>query len=76
MYLEHAETGKLVAVVAIGALLVGSVVWTGGAQPGRVLKRGDELGCVILFYCSVLLIYVLLLKLFCVWREHDSHGVS
>ncbi|KAG6857427.1 hypothetical protein H0H87_003494 [Tephrocybe sp. NHM501043] len=37
-------SGKTVAVVAIGALLVGSVVWTDGAQIGRVLKKGDELG--------------------------------
>ncbi|KAG6853628.1 hypothetical protein C0991_002688 [Blastosporella zonata] len=44
LYLEHAGSGKTAAVVAIGALLVGSVVWTGGAELGRVLKKGDELG--------------------------------
>ncbi|KAG6891234.1 hypothetical protein C0995_008486 [Termitomyces sp. Mi166 len=44
LYLEHTGTGKPIVVVAIGALLVGSVVWTGGVQPGRVLKKGDELG--------------------------------
>lgn len=44
LYLKHVPTGKLVAYVAIGALLVGSIVWTGGKQKGTVLKRGDELG--------------------------------
>ncbi|KAG6837363.1 hypothetical protein H0H93_010965 [Arthromyces matolae] len=44
LYLEHAESGKPIVFVAIGALLVGSVVWTGGAEPGRTLKKGDELG--------------------------------
>ncbi|PPR03223.1 hypothetical protein CVT26_008071 [Gymnopilus dilepis] len=44
LYLKHIPTGKLVAYVAIGALLVGSIVWTGGKQKGTVLKRGDELG--------------------------------
>ncbi|KAK7466343.1 hypothetical protein VKT23_005069 [Stygiomarasmius scandens] len=37
--------GPSLAVVAIGALLVGSVVWTGGAKPkGTLIKKGEELG--------------------------------
>ncbi|KDR80563.1 hypothetical protein GALMADRAFT_222161 [Galerina marginata CBS 339.88] len=44
LYLKHIPTGKLVAYVAIGALLVGSIQWTGGKQKGTILKRGDELG--------------------------------
>ncbi|KAG5647920.1 hypothetical protein DXG03_007844 [Asterophora parasitica] len=44
LYLKHAQTGRAVAVVAIGALLVGSVCWTGGAKKGTKLERGDELG--------------------------------
>jgi phosphatidylserine decarboxylase len=44
LYLKHIPTGKMVAYVAIGALLVGSIQWTGGKQKGTILKRGDELG--------------------------------
>lgn len=44
VYLKHRPTGQLVAFVAIGALLVGSIQWTGGKQKGAILKRGDELG--------------------------------
>jgi len=44
LYLKHIPTGLLVAYVAIGALLVGSIQWTGGKEKGTVLKRGDELG--------------------------------
>jgi phosphatidylserine decarboxylase len=44
LYLKHIPTGQEVAFVAIGALLVGSIQWTGGKEKGTVLKRGDELG--------------------------------
>jgi len=40
--LTHGATGKPVAFVAIGAMLVGSIVWT--CQPGQQVKKGDELG--------------------------------
>jgi len=42
-YLTHGQTSKEVAYVAIGALLVGSIVWTAGKEKGEI-KRGDELG--------------------------------
>ena len=42
IYIKHALTGKTVAFVAIGALLVGSVNWTKSA--GDEVKKGDELG--------------------------------
>ncbi|KAF9077969.1 phosphatidylserine decarboxylase-domain-containing protein [Rhodocollybia butyracea] len=45
LYLTHTATGKRVAFVAIGALLVGSIVWTKGAEKGTEVKRGEELGC-------------------------------
>jgi len=45
LYLTHTATGKRVAFVAIGALLVGSVIWTKGAEKGATVKRGEELGC-------------------------------
>ncbi|PPQ97431.1 hypothetical protein CVT26_006778 [Gymnopilus dilepis] len=44
LYLKHIPSGKMVAFVAIGALLVGSIIWTGGKEKGAKLKRGDELG--------------------------------
>ncbi|EIW79074.1 hypothetical protein CONPUDRAFT_138287 [Coniophora puteana RWD-64-598 SS2] len=42
LILRHTLTGKEVAFIAIGALLVGSIGWT--VQPGQQVKRGDELG--------------------------------
>jgi len=44
LYLTHSATGKRVAFVAIGALLVGTIVWTKGAEKGTEVKRGEELG--------------------------------
>jgi phosphatidylserine decarboxylase len=44
LYLTHERTGMQVAFVAIGALLVGSIKWTGGGEKGKAIKRGDELG--------------------------------
>lgn len=44
LYLTHKGTGLPVAFVAIGALLVGSIKWTGGAEKGNAIKRGEELG--------------------------------
>ncbi|RDB23914.1 Phosphatidylserine decarboxylase proenzyme 2 [Hypsizygus marmoreus] len=44
LYLTHVGTGLPVAFVAIGALLVGSIQWTGGNVKGRQVKRGEELG--------------------------------
>lgn len=42
--MTHAKTGIPVAFVAIGALLVGSIVFTNGANKGSKIKRGEELG--------------------------------
>ncbi|GJE91526.1 phosphatidylserine decarboxylase-domain-containing protein [Phanerochaete sordida] len=44
LYLTHKPTGTPVAFVAIGAMLVGSIVWTKGAEKGAGVARGDELG--------------------------------
>ncbi|KAJ3503090.1 hypothetical protein NLJ89_g8589 [Agrocybe chaxingu] len=44
LYLKHLSTSLPVVFVAICALLVGSIVWTGGKEKGATLKRGDELG--------------------------------
>jgi phosphatidylserine decarboxylase len=42
LYLTHERTGKPIAFVAIGALLVGSINWT--VQKGDKVKKGQELG--------------------------------
>jgi phosphatidylserine decarboxylase len=44
LYLTHEQTGRPVAFIAIGALLVGSIRWTSGGETGKSVKRGDELG--------------------------------
>ncbi|KAH9941437.1 phosphatidylserine decarboxylase-domain-containing protein [Amylocystis lapponica] len=44
LYMTHKPTGTPVAFVAIGAMMVGSITWTGGAQQGATVARGDELG--------------------------------
>jgi phosphatidylserine decarboxylase len=36
------DNGKVIAFVAIGALLVGAINWT--AKAGQSVRRGDELG--------------------------------
>ncbi|KAI0915368.1 hypothetical protein AcV5_003859 [Taiwanofungus camphoratus] len=44
LYMTHAASGLPIAFVAIGAMMVGSIKWTGGVQKGSTVKRGDELG--------------------------------
>jgi len=44
LYMTDRSTGLPVAFVAIGALLVGSIKWTGGQEKGRKVTRGEELG--------------------------------
>ncbi len=46
LYMKESTTGLPVAFVAIGALLVGSIRWTGGGQVGGKVARGEELGHV------------------------------
>ena len=44
LYLTHGPSGLPIAFVAIGAMLVGSIVWTKGSEKGGTVKRGEELG--------------------------------
>jgi len=44
LYMTDSHSGLPVAFVAIGALLVGSIQWTGAKQKGASVTRGDELG--------------------------------
>jgi hypothetical protein len=52
LYMTETSTGLPVAFVAIGALLVGSIKWTGGQEKGRKVTRGEELGYVFPFSCG------------------------
>lgn len=42
LYLNHVDSGRPIAFVAIGALLVGSINFT--VKKGDRVKKGDELG--------------------------------
>ncbi|EIN08718.1 hypothetical protein PUNSTDRAFT_102181 [Punctularia strigosozonata HHB-11173 SS5] len=44
LYMTHKLTGKQIAFVAIGAMLVGSIAWTKGKEKGTEVQRGEELG--------------------------------
>ncbi|KAI0740541.1 phosphatidylserine decarboxylase-domain-containing protein [Earliella scabrosa] len=44
LYMTHSQSGAPIAFVAIGAMLVGGIVWTKGGEKGTTVKRGDELG--------------------------------
>ncbi|CCM06055.1 uncharacterized protein FIBRA_08302 [Fibroporia radiculosa] len=44
LYMTHSASGQPIAFVAIGAMLVGSIAWTAGANLGAEVRRGDELG--------------------------------
>jgi phosphatidylserine decarboxylase len=74
LYLTHAATGLPVAFVAIGALLVGSIGWTNGGEPGKTVKKGEELGCVLV---PLILIHRVscVYKLFCIWWKHRRSGI-
>lgn len=42
IYIKEELTGKIIAFVAVGALLVGAIGWS--KKTGDVVKRGEELG--------------------------------
>ncbi|KAI4527552.1 hypothetical protein K525DRAFT_231850 [Schizophyllum commune Loenen D] len=46
LHMREAHSGAAVALVAVGALLVGSIRWTVGGEggEGEQVRRGDELG--------------------------------
>lgn len=46
LYMKESSAGVPVVFVAIGALLVGSIKWTGGGKTGGKVARGEELGHV------------------------------
>jgi phosphatidylserine decarboxylase len=42
LYIKHAATGKKIAFVAVGAMLVGAVRWTAGQKDGHVVIASGE----------------------------------
>lgn len=58
MIVEKSSTGAPVAIVAVGAMLVGSIRYVGGVdKPGAVIKRGQCLGAFLYGGSTVLVIY-------------------
>ncbi|KIY68378.1 hypothetical protein CYLTODRAFT_395522 [Cylindrobasidium torrendii FP15055 ss-10] len=47
LYMTHGPTGKKMAFIPVGALLVGSIVWDFEEKTatGKTYKRGEEMGC-------------------------------
>lgn len=44
MMMRRRATGSPVAVIAVGAMLVGSIIYNDGIEPGREIRRGECLG--------------------------------
>jgi phosphatidylserine decarboxylase len=58
MVVERAGTGRPAAIVAVGAMLVGSIVYVDGAgQPGAKITRGQCLGKFLFGGSTVIAIY-------------------
>jgi phosphatidylserine decarboxylase len=75
LYLKHEASGIPVAFVAIGAMLVGSVVWTAGKEKGKKVKKGDELGYVPVSAHDKGSVLMENPKILCVRREHSDRRV-
>ena len=58
MVMNRATTGNKVAVVAVGAMLVGSIKWNPGMEePGRGMKRGECQGAFQYGGSTVIVVY-------------------
>ena len=55
LYMTHSQSNAPVAFVAIGAMLVGSIVWT--RKEGEDVKRGEELGYFAYGGSTVVVVY-------------------
>lgn len=44
MVLKRSSTGNAVAIIAVGAMLVGSIKYDSGVQVGATVNRGQTLG--------------------------------
>lgn len=58
MLLDRVETGSPVAIVAVGAMLVGSMKYVGGCdEPGTQVRRGQCLGAFYYGGSTVIVVY-------------------
>ncbi|KXS96018.1 hypothetical protein AC578_3902 [Pseudocercospora eumusae] len=57
MMLKRAATGSRVAIIAVGAMLVGSIRYNPGIQPGAEVKRGQCLGAFLYGGSTVIVLY-------------------
>lgn len=58
MIVKHATTGARIAIIAVGAMLVGSLSYVAGcSQPGTQIKRGQCLGAFYYGGSTVIVLY-------------------
>jgi len=58
MTVERSSTGSPIAIVAVGAMLVGSIKYVGGVDtPGSQIRRGQCLGAFYYGGSTVLVLY-------------------
>lgn len=57
MVIKRKGTSSAVAVVAVGAMLVGSIKYNEGIKPGKEVRRGDCLGAFLYGGSTVIVLY-------------------
>lgn len=58
MTMKRSSTGSRIAVIAVGAMLVGSIMYVGGVdQPGTAIRRGQCLGAFKYGGSTVIVVY-------------------
>lgn len=57
MILRRSKTGSLIAIVAVGAMLVGSIKYDPGISPGVQVRRGQCLGAFLYGGSTVVVLY-------------------
>ncbi|KAK5137095.1 hypothetical protein LTR08_001104 [Meristemomyces frigidus] len=57
MMLKRTATGSAVAIVAVGAMLVGSIKYNAGVQQGAAVRRGQCLGAFYYGGSTVIVVY-------------------
>lgn len=57
MMLQRSSTGSPVAIVAVGAMLVGSIRYNPGIEKGKAVRRGQCLGAFLYGGSTVIVVY-------------------
>jgi phosphatidylserine decarboxylase len=57
LILRRSKTGSLIAIVAVGAMLVGSIKYNPGIGPGVQVRRGQCLGAFLYGGSTVVVLY-------------------